>query len=100
MKYLVIAKPRAGAPEIPSSLVQASQEYLNSLLANGSADCIYGFITGAGGVGILNADSHERMTEILLGQPEYAFLDWEVHALCDFNQSFDKILELSRKQKK
>jgi muconolactone delta-isomerase len=48
-------------------------------------------------MGIANADSHEQLTEILLGHPEYQNFDWEIQPLCDFNRVTDKLLEVLRK---
>lgn len=97
MKFLVIAKPRAGVQGLSSSVVQAELEYHNSLIAKGSADCIYSFVAG-GGFGIVNADSHERVMEMIHDYPGYLFLEWEVHPICDYKTAFNKVIEMLRKQ--
>ena len=97
MKYLVIAKRRETVQTVVSAL-QAAKEYVNAELKSGRADCVYLFASGDGsGMGIANADSHEQLTEILLGHPEYQNFDWEIQPLCDFNRVTDKLLEMLRK---
>ncbi len=97
MKYLVTARRRATVQTVASAL-QAAKEYVNSELKSGRADCVYLFPSGDGsGMGIANADSHEQLTEILLGHPEYQNFDWEIQPLCDFNRITDKLLEALRK---
>lgn len=97
MKYLVIAKRRETVQTVASAL-QTAKEYVNGELSSGRADCVYLFASGDGsGMGIANADSHEQLTEILLGHPEYQNFDWEIQPLCDFNRVTDKLLETLRK---
>jgi len=50
------------------------------------------------GFGIVNVDSHERVTEILLGHPASPFIECEVQPLNDFNKSVEKMLDVLRKQ--
>ena len=97
MKYLVTARRRETVQTVASAL-QAAKEYVNSELKSGRADCIYLFPSGDGsGIGIANADSHEQLTEILLGHPEYQNFDWEIQPLCEFNRITDKLLEALQK---
>jgi hypothetical protein len=97
MKYLVIARRRETVKTVAGAL-QAAKEYVNNELKSGRADCVYLFPSGDGsGMGIANADSHEQLTEILLGHPEYQNFDWEIQPLCEFNRITDKLLEAVRK---
>jgi hypothetical protein len=97
MKFLVLARPRAGGPGPSSSAVDEDLKYLDSLLAKKTVDCLYSFITG-GGCGIVNADSPERVMEIIRDDPGYAFLEWEVEPLCDYKQTLTKDIKVLRKQ--
>ncbi len=85
MKFLVFARLRTAAniPEenIPA-LFQQTREWINELLANETADCMYNLPAG-GGVAILNADSHEVLTELLGSYPLQPWVQYEVHPLSD-----------------
>jgi predicted RNA methylase len=96
MKFLVLARPRAGIQ--PSSLIfEEDLKYFDSLIAKKTADCIYSFVAG-GGCSIVNAESHERVMEILRDEPGYAFLEWDVLPLCDYKQTIAKDIKVLRKQ--
>lgn len=101
MKYLVTAKavrPTAAAA-MTIAVAQAAKEYLNASVANGRLDCVYLFSTGDGtGFGIVNADSHEGVTELIMEHPAALLYEWEVQPLTDFNKGADKLIELLRKQ--
>jgi muconolactone delta-isomerase len=93
MKYLVIARRRETVKTVAGAL-QAAKEYVNNELKSGRSDCVYLFASGDGsGMGIANADSHEQLSEILLGHPEYQNFDWDIQPLCEFNRITDKLLE-------
>ena len=97
MKFLVFMKAvRAPAPENPIAVLQAAKEHLNAKLADGTLDCIYN-VVGTMGMAIVNADSHEELTEQLMAYPQYPFGDFEVHALGDANHFFDKTIEMMQK---
>jgi muconolactone delta-isomerase len=85
MKFLVFARPRTGAnvPEenIPT-LFKETREWFNECLANGTADCFYNLPAG-GGVAIINANSHEALTEILSAYPLQPWMQYELHPLSD-----------------
>jgi hypothetical protein len=100
MKYLVTAKARANSmPAVSVTMAQAAKEYINACCANGSMDCVYLFSTGDGsGFGVVNASSHERVTEIILDHPAAMLYEWDVQPLTDFNIGVDKMIALLRKQ--
>jgi len=85
MKFLVFARLRIGA-NIPEENVPAlfkeAREWISESLANGTADCVYNLPAG-GGVAIVNADSHEILTEILSIYPLQPWVQYEVHPLSD-----------------
>jgi len=78
--------------ENPLAAYEAAKEYFNAMLADGTLDCVYVFVT-AGGVTIANADSHEELWEKITASPLFPFLEWEAHALADFSYTFDKTIE-------
>lgn len=97
MKYLVTARRRESVQTVVSAL-EAAKEYVNSELKSGRLDCVYLLPSGDGsGIGIANADSHEQLTETLLGHPEYKNFDWDIQPLCEFNKITDTLLEALRK---
>jgi muconolactone delta-isomerase len=85
MKFLVFARLRIGAniPEenVPA-LFQETRAWINESLANKTFDCIYNLPAG-GGIAIVNADSHEKLTEILSAYPLQPWIQYEVHPLSD-----------------
>jgi muconolactone delta-isomerase len=85
MKFLVFARLRIGAniPEenVPA-LFQETRAWINESLANQTFDCIYNLPAG-GGIAIVNADSHEILTEILSAYPLQPWIQYEVHPLSD-----------------
>ena len=89
MKFLVFARYRIGVT-IPQSadLFRQTKDWLEARLADGTMDCLYNLPAG-GGVGIINADSHEALTEILGAYPLQPLVGYEVHPLSDFKQVFD-----------
>jgi muconolactone delta-isomerase len=96
MKFFVTAKIRTGA-RVSSRTLEAHNEYLRASLADGSIDCIYAFV-GGGGFSISNADSPEQMQERLAQSPLFPFVEWEVHALIDYNRALDGAVEGAKKQ--
>jgi len=57
-------------------------------LADGTLDSAYNLPAG-GGVAIINADSHEALTEILSSYPLQPWVQYEVHPLSDVKHAFD-----------
>ena len=85
MKFLVFARLRSGTnvPEenIPA-LFKESSKWFHECLANETFDCVYNLPAG-GGVAIINANSHEILTEILGAYPLQPWVQYEVHPLSD-----------------
>lgn len=89
MKFLVFAKLRIGAnipEENAPALLQTAREWINERLENKTLDCIYNLPAG-GGVAIVNANSHEVLTEHLSTYPLQPWYQYEVHPLSDVFQA-------------
>jgi|SRR5208282_3013909 len=101
MKFLVIRKPRPGAPVQPTSqTIRAQKETVLGSIKRGEADCAYAFV-GGGGFSIQNANSAEEVNRRLFGSPLGLFYEFEVHALADYGQFMDtvaQVLEAREKQ--
>ena len=100
MKFLVIGRPRDGAPKLenPLEVSRAAQASIQKALKDGSFDCCYNLVSG-GGVSISNAKSHEELWENLRSYPLYTQLTWEVLPLVDIKYVFDKLVASAEKAK-
>ena len=99
MKFLVIARPRHTQQGVTSAMVQASREIVNGYVKSGIDDCAYSIADGnGGGVGIVNADSHEKLMELLMAAPVSAFSEFQTYPLADFDSSISKVIEAMKKQ--
>ena len=89
MKFLVLSKYRTGQhPPESADLFQQTLDWISARLADGTLDCAYNLPAG-GGVAIVNADSHEALTEVLSAYPLQPWTSYEVHPLSDVKQVFD-----------
>ena len=89
MKFLVFARPNVSVPDDKAlALWRATKEWTNARLTDGTLDCAYNLPTG-GGVGIINSNSHEALTEILSSYPLQPWVQYEIHVLSDVNHLFD-----------
>jgi hypothetical protein len=94
MKFLLTAKIASfpgmtpTPPAVMQSLNLAAKAYVKARFEDGTFDCHYIFPDGGGFV-IANADSHEKVLNILLEYPLYPVFVWEVKALCDWSYSYD-----------
>jgi len=89
MKFLVFARLRIGAnipEENVAALLPQTREWISERLANKTFDCAYNLPAG-GGVAIVNADSHEILTELLSAYPLQPWIQYEVHPLSDVIKS-------------
>jgi muconolactone delta-isomerase len=98
MKYLVTALPGTTTLKIKygARLFQATKEWVDALLADGTFDCHYGF-SDLGALSIVNADSHEALLDKILECPVYPYFNWEIKALCDWQHIYDKNIEYFKK---
>ena len=83
MKYLLIRKPRVGAAPPTAQMIRAQKQYVLGKLKEGIADCAYAF-AGGGGCSIINADSPEKLNELLWGGPMARFYEYDVRPLSDY----------------
>jgi hypothetical protein len=88
MKYFVTATP-GPLPPSPEQF-DAAFEWLEGKLADGTFDCLYGFLEG-GGFSVSNADSHVDALELMADYPLFGLVSWEVRPLLDFKQGADTI---------
>jgi muconolactone delta-isomerase len=95
MKFLVLTKSLVGATPLPDPIaaLQASKEYLDAMLADGSLDFVYQFASGDQAVAVVNADSAEEIWKKLTAYPLSPIQEYEVHPLADVNYVFEKSLE-------
>jgi hypothetical protein len=90
MKFLVFARLRMGAtwPNDALTLFQQTTGWIDVRFTDGSFDCAYNLPAG-GGVAIVNADSHETLTELLSAYPLQPWVQYEVHPLSDIKHALD-----------
>jgi hypothetical protein len=98
MKFLILTKPRIGAPPLqnPLATYQAAKAYYDAAMAKGQLDCVWQRVTG-GGVTIANANSAEELFEGLHTYPLYGLFEWQVEPLVDFAYAFNEIVERLQK---
>jgi muconolactone delta-isomerase len=101
MKFLVLQKPRVGPPltieqlKASSEALEASVKILKEGKEKGKIECFYG-IAGGGGLGIVNVDSHEELSNRIQGLPITNFGQLEVYALVDLeavSENLKKMIE-------
>jgi hypothetical protein len=88
MKYFVTAKP-GPIPPTPEQF-DAAFAWLEAKLADGTFDCLYGFLEG-GGFSVSNADSHLAALEMMAEYPLYGLVTWEVRPLLEFKEGADTL---------
>ena len=88
MKYYVSARP---GPMPPSpELFDASISWLEGKLADGTFDCIFGFMEG-GGCSIVNARTHREVFDLMTEYPLFGMVTWEVHPLMEFKEGIETV---------
>jgi hypothetical protein len=94
MKFLILGKPRSGAPapEDREAANQASKAALEKWLADGTLDCSYQRV-GGGGVAIANADTAEELLQAMWSYPLYAQFEWQVEPLVESVKAFELLLQ-------
>ena len=94
MKYLVIGNQviMATGHKDQKDFLRRSKEWVNAKLTEGTLECAYSFPSG-GGFFIVNADSHEDLMKQLVDFPLGPLSEFEVQAICDFNQATDMAIE-------
>ena len=88
MKYYVSPTP---GPMPPSpEMFDGAMEWIDGKLADGTFDCVYGFVEG-GGMSVVNADSHLKVMEVMADYPLFGLMNWEVKPLLEFKEGIDLI---------
>jgi hypothetical protein len=87
MKFLVITARRQQthtSPEVMADVLSLQRQWIHDRVDEGTIETIYGFPYG-GGVAVVNADSGDELTSLLMGSPGYMTLDWEIRPLGDID---------------
>jgi muconolactone delta-isomerase len=95
MKYLVLFKPEPSAPRLddPLSANKAAAAYTADMQKKGNLVAAFGFV-GGGGIGILEAASHEELWDLVYAYPLYSVFRWEVEPLVDVTHLFGRGIAL------
>jgi hypothetical protein len=88
MKYYVSARP---GPMPPSpELFDASISWLEGQIANGTFECIFGYMEG-GGFAIVNARSHREVFDLMADYPLFGMVTWDVRPLLEFKEGIETV---------
>lgn len=88
MKYMVSATP-GPMPPTPEQF-DAAFEWLDGKVADGTFDCIYGWL-GGGGFSVSNANSHREVLDLMAEYPLFGLVTWEITPLLEFKDGIDTI---------
>ena len=88
MKYFIAARP-GPLPPSPEQF-DASIEWLDGKVQDGTFDCIFGFMEG-GGFSVANVDSHREALELMAEYPLFGLVAWEVHPVLEFKEGIDTL---------
>jgi muconolactone delta-isomerase len=86
VKYLVVQRRRDGVqvpPDAVAGMLLAQRDWLDEKIQDGAFDVAYGLAQGGGGVAIVNADTPERLNEILTESPLFGISNVELTPLAD-----------------
>src|SRR5215467_14584507 len=99
MKFLVIGRPRHAQQGVTSRILQESREIINRNSKSGITEYAYSFADGNGGaVAIVNAESAEKLAELLMEAPVSAFTDFQTYPVAEFDSTIGKVIEAMKKQ--
>lgn len=88
MKYMISATPGAMPPT--PELFDASLEWLEGKLGDGTFDGVYGYLEG-GGFAIANVGSHREALDVMTDYPLFGMVTWEVRPLLEFRDGTDLV---------
>jgi hypothetical protein len=88
MKYLVTATP-GPMPPSPEQF-DAATEWIEAKIADGTFDCVYGYLEG-GGIAVTNAADNATALELMTQYPLYGLVNWDVRPLLDFREGDELI---------
>ena len=96
MKYLVTVKRRDNVPVPPEAvggILSAQRDWIRERLADGTFDVAYGFPQGGGGIAILNAESAEELSDILIGSPVFAIAELTAQPLAEIDVTLGNAIQ-------
>ena len=76
-------------PTTPEQL-DASLEWLDGKLDDGTFDCVYGYLEG-GGFGVANVDSHRDALDSMADYPLFGLVTSEVRPLLEYTEEIDTL---------
>jgi hypothetical protein len=88
MKYYVSATP-GHMPPAPEQFDEAIA-WLERKVADGTFDCVFGFLEG-GGFGVANVGSHREVLDLIADYPLFGLVTWDVRPVLDFKEGIDTI---------
>ena len=88
MKYFIAARP-GPMPPSPEQF-DASIEWLDAKVQDGTFDCIFGFLEG-GGFSVANVGSHREALELMAEYPLFGLVTWEVRPVLEFKEGIDTL---------
>ena len=88
MKYYISAVP-GPMPPTPE-LFDASLNWLDQKLGDGTFDTIFGYMEG-GGFAVVNAGSHHDILEMMTDYPLFGMVTWDVRPLLEFKEGTDLV---------
>ena len=68
----------------------ASLDWLEGKLNDGTFDCIFGYLEG-GGFAVADVDSHSVALELMADYPLFGLATWEVRPLLDFREGTETV---------
>ena len=98
MRYLVVGITGEHVPlKKAAAIWRAAKEWMKVKMENGMFDCHFVFADSSCGFIFSNAKSHEEVREILMDFPAFPNMQWEVMPLCDWENHYDRLVELYQK---
>jgi hypothetical protein len=89
MKFLITVTPRRDTPIPPpavAAILSAQRDWMHERMSDRTIEFAYGFTTG-GGCGVVNVDSHEALSELLMKSPGFPISDFDVRPLSDLDST-------------
>jgi muconolactone delta-isomerase len=99
MKFLVTIRRRDGVPIPPdaiASMMAAQEKWLEAKVDDGVFDSAYVFAQGSGGIGIVNAETAEELSELLSSAPAFVLAAIDVQPLAPVSTLGDQVRALER----
>ncbi len=95
MRFLIVQKTQHPMPpEAALPLMKAMHEWLKRYRQDGTIEQTWNFMGQAAGGGIMSAESHEELDDILAENPLRPYSTVEVYPLTDIDRSFEKQIQV------